>query len=112
VLVGRVVGHEIDQQPDAATVAGRQQAVEAAQVAELRVDVAEVGDVVAEVGLGRGEERRDPDGVDPQPRQVVEVGLDARQVARRTAAARGEGARVDLVEDGGSPPGNGHGGRC
>ena len=50
-----------------------EEAVEGGQVAEERVDVAEVGHVVAEVGHRRAVERRQPDGVDTQPGQVVEV---------------------------------------
>ena len=46
----------------------------------MRVDVAVVGDVVAEVGLGRRVERRDPQRVDAEPVQVVEPLLDAGQV--------------------------------
>jgi hypothetical protein len=86
VLVGRVVGHQVDEQPQAAVVAGRQQPVEPRQVAVERVDVAVVGHVVAEVGLGRRVERRDPQGVDPEPHQVVEVGGDAVEVAGAGAA--------------------------
>ena len=40
--------------------------VEIGQRAELRVDVAVVGDVVAHVRHRRGEDRRQPDRVDPE----------------------------------------------
>jgi hypothetical protein len=43
-----------------------QQAIEIRQRAEQRIDVAVVGDVVAEVGHRGFEERRDPDRVDAQ----------------------------------------------
>ena len=86
-----------------------QQAVEVVEGAEQRVDVAVVGHVVAEVGHRRPVERADPDGVDPQPRQVVEPGPDALQVADPVAVGVGEGPGVDLVEDRGRPPRLGHG---
>ena len=52
---------------DAARVRLRDQRVEVGEVAEERVDVAVVGDVVAEVGHRRRVERREPDGVDAEP---------------------------------------------
>ena len=70
--------------------ASADQGVELRQVAEERVDVAVVADVVAEVGHGRAEERGDPQGVDAQPGQVVEVGPDAGQVADPVAVGVGE----------------------
>ena len=57
VLVGRVVGHEVDDDADAACVRLGDHGVEVGERAEERVDVAVVGDVVAGVALGRGVER-------------------------------------------------------
>ena len=60
------------------------------QRAEQRVDVAVVADVVAEVRHRRAVERRDPDRVDAQPRQVIEPALDARRGRRcRRRSCRG-----------------------
>ena len=53
-------------------------AVEVGERAEQRVDVAVVGDVVAEVAHRRPEDRRQPDGVDAEPGEVVEPRRDAR----------------------------------
>ncbi len=110
VLVGAVVGHEVHQDPDAEGVGVGHEAVEGGEVAEERVDVAEVGHVVAEVGHGGAVERRQPDGVDPQPGQVVEPLAHALEVADAVAVGVGEGPGVDLVDDAGSPPGSGGGG--
>jgi hypothetical protein len=55
-----------------AIVQPRRSAVEVGEGAEHRVDVAVVGDVVAEVGHRRAVDRRQPDRVDPEPREVVE----------------------------------------
>ena len=58
VLVGGVVGHEVDHDADADGVGLRRAArSKRGQVAEERVDVAVVGHVVAEVGHRRPEER-------------------------------------------------------
>ena len=104
VLVRGVVGDEVEQHPDPARVGGLDEAIEVGEGAEDRVDVAVVGDVVAEVGHRRPEDRRDPDGVDAEPLQVLEPGRDAREVADPVAVRVLERARVDLVDDARLPP--------
>ncbi len=52
MLVGGVVGHEIENQLKAAFMDGRKQLVEVGQGAEDGIDVAVVGDVVAEISHG------------------------------------------------------------
>jgi hypothetical protein len=81
-----------------------EQLVEVGQRPEQRVDVLVVGDVVAVVVLRRAVDRRQPDHVGAQPRDVVEVVDDAPQVADAVAVGVGERARVDLVDDGLGPP--------
>ena len=66
-----------------ALVRSGDQAVGVRQGAEQRVDVAVVADVVAEVRHRRPVERRDPDGIDAEPGQVVEPPLDAGAGRRR-----------------------------
>ena len=73
--------------------------------AEDRVDVAVVGDVVARVGLRRGVERREPDGVDAERAQVGQARGDAGEVTDAVAVAVGPRARVDLVDHRLAPPG-------
>ena len=69
-----------------------------------RVDVEVVGDVVAEVGHRRAVERRQPDRLGAELREVVEARGDAAQVADAVAVGVGEGARVDLVDRPALPP--------
>ena len=83
---------------------GRDQLVEVGQRAQGRVDVAVVGDVVAPVLVGRDGDRVQPDGVDAQPLQVVQVAGDAPQVADAVAVRVGERPGVDLVDDAVHPP--------
>ena len=64
VLVGAVVRDPVEDELDAARVALGDQLVEVVERAEDRVDVAVVGDVVAEVGHRRREDRREPDRLD------------------------------------------------
>ena len=76
----------------------------ALEAAEQRVDVARVGDVVAVVGHRRHHDRVQPDRVDAEAAQIVEVGSDAVEVADAVAVAVAERARIDLVEHGVGPP--------
>jgi hypothetical protein len=73
--------------------------LELVEVAEDRIDVGVVGDVVAEVRQRRRIDRRQPQRVDSEPRQMVEPRADAREVADPVAVRVLEGARVDLVDD-------------
>ena len=104
VLARGVVGHEVDDDAHSEVVRPGEQGVEVAEIAEQRVDVAVVGDVVAGVLLRRALERAQPDGVDAEVDEIVEVRRDAGQVADAVAGAVGERAGVDLVDDGGAPP--------
>ena len=52
---------------------GGEQAVEVGEGAVLGVDGGVVGDVVAEVDLGRGVHGGEPDGVDAEGLEVVEA---------------------------------------
>ena len=69
-----------------------------------------VGDVVAEILHRRGEEGRQPDGVDAEGGDIVQPRGDAREVADSVAVRVGEAARIDLV-DHRAPPPVGAGGR-
>jgi hypothetical protein len=108
MVVGGVVGDEVDDDLDVAAMGLLEQDVEVRERAELGGDVAVVGDVVAEVRHRRSIERRQPDRLDAQRLlravvEVIEVGGDAGQVADAIAVGVGEGAGVDLV-DGAAPP--------
>ena len=105
MLVARVVRNPVDQHAQPARVRVGQEPVEVGERAEERIDVAVVRDVVAVVLHRRAEERGDPDRVDAEPDQVIEVPTDALEVADAVAARVAEAARIDLVDDGGLPPG-------
>jgi hypothetical protein len=86
-------------------MAGRDETVHVLERAEDRIDVAVVGDVVAEVGHRRPVDRRQPHRVDPEPRQVIDVPADAVDVTDAVAVRVRERSRVDLVDDAATPPG-------
>ncbi len=104
VTVGGVVGHKIEDDPQAARVSFFQQPVEVSQGAENRIHVTVVGDVVAEV-LHRGRvERTDPDRVHTQPLEVVKPGENSRQITDPVAIAVLKTAGIDLVDNSLLPP--------
>ena len=100
VLDGGVTGDQIEQHVDPALARGDHQRIEVTQGAERRVDTLVVGNVVAEVVHRRGIEGRDPQGVDPEPTQVVEPRLDPGKIPDSVAVGILERARIDLVDDG------------
>ena len=67
--------------------------------AVVGVDREEVRDVVAAVAQRRLVERQQPDAVDAQPLQVVELLGQPAEVAGAVAVGVEEAADVDLVED-------------
>ena len=88
VLVGGVVGHEVEQHAQPAVVRGGHERVEVGERAEARVDRRVVGDVVAEVLHRRAVDRRQPDGVDAEPHEVVEPAPRSRAGRRRRRRRR------------------------
>ncbi len=120
VLVGGVVGHQVDDDAQAQRVGVADQRVGVQEGAEHGVDGPVVGDVVTGVGLRGGVEGAEPHGVHTQVAQVGQAGADTLQVAHAVAVAVGETARVHLVDDRVPPPvvapcdggDGGGGGRC
>ena len=78
--------------------------VEIRERAELGMHRAVVGDVVAPVVVGTVGDRVQPDAVDTQPHEVIELAGDAAEVADAVAVRVAERARVDLVQDAVAPP--------
>jgi len=111
MLVGGVVGYQVDDESQPLLVCGGDQCVGVAELAEQRVHVAVVGHVVARVGLRRAEERREPQRVHAQLGQVWQPGGDAGQVTDAVTVGVGERARVDLVDHRLPPPRGGVGRR-
>ncbi len=99
VLVGGVVDHEVGDDADAAGVGGLGQRLEIGDGADRGMDLAEIGDVVAVVLQGRGIDGHEPETVDAQLLQVVELGGQADQVAVAVAVGVMKAAGIDLVKD-------------
>ena len=86
--IGAVIGHHVDDDPDAERVRLGDQRVRVRERAEHGLDVAVVGDVVAGVGHRRRVPGVEPDRVDAQLGQVRQVGAHAGQVADRRRRCR------------------------
>ncbi|SHN32830.1 hypothetical protein SAMN05216499_13838 [Actinacidiphila paucisporea] len=108
VVVGAVVGHDVEDDPRAEAVRVLDQGDGVGQLSEHGVHGAVVGDVVSGVCLRGGVERRKPYGVDAQVAQVGQAAADAGQVAYAVAigvgVGVGEAAGVDLVDHRVAPP--------
>ncbi len=104
VRTRRVVRHQVDQHTQTALVRAREHPVELRQVAESGIDIAVVGDVVTRVRLRRRVERREPQRIHPELREIAEMLFDAQQVAHPIAIAIGERARIDLIDHRVPPP--------
>src|SRR5262249_37026648 len=72
--------------------------------AEDRVDRAVVRHVVTRVCLRRGVPGVEPDRVDAEFREIAQVCSHTGEIADAIAVAVREAARVDLVNDGRTPP--------
>lgn len=104
MLIGSVVRHEVEDQLQAVVVGGSDQRIEVFHRAEQRLDAGIVGDVVTEIGHWRGEDRRQPDRIDPQRFHIRQPLQDAGEIADAVTVGVLKGARVDLIEDAVAPP--------
>src|SRR6476646_3880244 len=104
VLDRSVAGDQVEQDAKAAFVPRGDEVVERA---ELGVDSRVVRNVVAEVREWGGVDRRQPQGVDSEPGEVVEALRDPVQVADPVSIGVLERAWVDLVDDCMVPPAHG-----
>ena len=95
-----VVHHEVGDHADPAPVGGVEQARDVRDRPVVGMDGEEVGDVVSAVLERGGVHRQEPDAVDAEPLQVVELLRHPAQVAVPVVVRVGEAADVDLVEDG------------
>ena len=105
VLVAGVIDHQIEHHAERAGVGFAHEAVEILHRSEFRRDRPVVADVVTVVGVRRGENGVEPDGVHAQVAHIVQPRDDAAQIAHSVAVAVLKAAGIDLVKDGLFPPG-------
>ena len=99
-----VVHHEVRDHADPALVRLLDELAEVLDRSVVGMDREEVGDVVAAVAQRRRVHRQQPDAVDAEPLQVVELVDEPAEVAGAVVVAVEEAADVDLVEDGALEP--------
>ena len=99
VIAGGVVHDQVGDHPYPPRMRGLDQLAYVVDGAVVGMDLGEVRDVVAPVAQGRLVERQQPDAVDSEPLQVVELVGQPAEVARAVAVGVEEAADVDLVED-------------
>jgi len=104
VLVGSVVDDEIENNADVALFGFPDQVIEIGESTVQGIDGFIIGNVVAEINLGRRETRSDPDGVDAEIVEVIEFGSDSVQIADAVTVAVGETSRINFVKNRVLPP--------
>ncbi len=104
VLVAGVVHDEVGDHSDAALVRLVDQADEVPQVAELREDLHIVGNVVSAVPEGRLVQRQQPQAVDAEPLEIVELVDEPADVPGAVPVGVGETPDQHFVEDGSFEP--------
>ncbi len=112
MLIRGVIDDGVGDHPHPPVVGGGDQPGDVLDGAVAGQHLLEVGDVVAAV-LERGlVEREQPQAVDPQPLQVVELLAHPLEVADPVAVRVEEGVHRHLVEDGVPEPRGRHAGEC
>jgi hypothetical protein len=104
VVGGGVVYDQVGDHPHSTLVCCLDEGPEVLDVAIVGVDRLVVGDVVAAVAQRARVHRQQPDAVDPEPLEVVELLDQAAEVAGAVVVAVEEPAQVNLIEDGGLEP--------
>ena len=104
VLIGGVVRHDVEQDPQPAVMRFLDELIGLVQSAEDRLDGSLVRHVVAGVLHRRLVPGIDPERVQAEVGQVVQPGSQPGDVAHPVAVAVGETADVDLVDHGSAPP--------
>lgn len=104
MLIRGVIWYQVEHDADAVPMSLRNQPVEARQRSEVGMHVAVVTDIVTPIPQWRRIDGAQPDRIDAEPRQIVEVRDDAIEVADAVTIRIRETARIDLVEDRVLPP--------
>jgi len=81
VLVGGVIGNEIENELYAGIVEGAHNFIKIFQRAETRIDGAKISYVVAEILIGTSVNRRRPHGANAEPVKIIDPFQEARQIS-------------------------------
>ncbi len=100
MLVGGVIDDEFGDDAQTAPLGLDDEAPEILHVAEIGIDGAVVGDVVAVVSAGRRIERQQPQRGDAEVLQIAELLGQACEIADAVIVAVGKSLDVKLIDDG------------
>ena len=81
MLIGSMIDHQFSDDPQATRMGFLDKAFDVGQCAVVRVYPTVVGNVIAIVAPWRGIERQQPEGVDPQLGNVIELADQPRKIA-------------------------------
>ena len=104
MLVRGVIRYKIHNDADMIFSAFGNHVIEVGKGAIHWIDIFIVGNVVAEIDLGRGIAGSNPDGIDTQRMQITHFGADTVDVADAVVVAVGKTAGIDFVKRGVLPP--------
>jgi hypothetical protein len=104
MLIGAVIGYKVEDDFNVSVMRFTNQAVHIGQSTEQGVNVFIITDIITKIGHRRRITGGNPNGVDPQPGQVVQSFNDAGQVANTVAVAVLVAAGINLVNNGLLPP--------
>ena len=104
MLVGGMIEHKIHDDADVVLFRFRNQAVHVVEAAEDRVDILIIGDIVTVIFLRGTVNRGEPDGVDAQVLQIVQMFDDTRNITDTVSVGILKSLRVDLIDDCFFPP--------
>jgi hypothetical protein len=107
VLIGGVVEHQVQDHPDVPAVGVFEEAAEILQGPVFRGHVHVVRDIVTPIHQRGGVVGAQPDGLDPQVLEVIQMATDPLQVSDAISVRVREAAGVDLIEHGLLPPAQG-----
>src|SRR5574344_122740 len=98
MLIRGVVHHQIHDNSNAPAFRFGNQMVHIRHRAEIRIDGAIVGNVIAIVGIGRSVNRRKPKDANAKVFQIVQLGNNSRDIPDAITIRIAKRARVDLID--------------
>jgi len=104
VLVGGVIGNEIENEPYAGIVQGAHDFIEIFQRAETRIDGAKISYVVTKILIGTSVNRGKPYGANAEPAEIVDSLQEAGQISLAVPITVLKGYRGDFVDYRATPP--------
>src|SRR5580704_11665595 len=99
-----MIRNEVEYQFQAARMGFLNQPIKIGERAEDWIDAAIVRDIVTKIRHGRWINRANPDCVNPEPGQIVELTRYSFEIADAIGIGVQEGARINLVNNSMLPP--------